>query len=217
MRICVPYRTDGGHRERVWAACEQRWRRLIPEADIHLGNPDGEPFSRSAARNAAADGEWTVALFCDADAMVTDRRQVDQAVSMAAATTRMVFAHTWQVMVSEDRTAHILAGDEPRPDDGSRHQNTFSLCYAVPRPLWDAVGGFDERFVGWGFEDLAFMRAASALGGVHRVPGDVFHLWHPRDRALQEEQPHYRANQQLWDRYVQAGNNRVAMRGVLGR
>lgn len=59
--------------------------------------------------------------------------------------------------------------------------------FAVARSDLDRVDGFDNTFVGWGYEDsdlaIRLMRA-----GVHRKDGrfatGVFHLWHPwNDRA----------------------------------
>lgn len=220
MRICVPWRTDNGHRERLWEACANRWATLIPEANLVAGTDHGEMFNRSAARNNAAAGDWRVAVFADADIMVESRDQVDAAVAHAERTGRMTFAHTWRAGLGEAATSKVLDGVDPRRLLGERDEwdrNTFSGCYAVPRALWDAVGGFDERFIGWGFEDLAFMRACGAFGGVARVPGTIFHLWHPRSRAEQEEQPHYPANQRLWERYVAAGVNADAMRAVMAR
>jgi 23S rRNA A2030 N6-methylase RlmJ len=59
--------------------------------------------------------------------------------------------------------------------------------FAVARADLDRVDGFDNTFVGWGYEDsdlaIRLMRA-----GVRRKDGrfatGVFHLWHPwNDRA----------------------------------
>lgn len=218
MRIHVPYRPDGGQRDRLWQACSRRWATLFADAEIHTGDHDGEPFNRSAARNQAAVGDWLVAVFADADVMVEGCEQVDAAVALATRTGQMVFAHTWRAGLGEDATGQVLAGAEPATVEHEEwDRNTYSGCYAVPRSLWNAVGGFDERYQGWGYEDLAFMRACAALGGVERVPGTIYHLWHPRSRAMQEEQPHYRDNQLLWERYMAADRDPVAMREVLAR
>jgi hypothetical protein len=50
----------------------------------------------------------------------------------------------------------------------------------MPREAFEAVGGWDERFRGWGGEDHSAMRAVDTLYGPHKtLPGQVLHLWHP--------------------------------------
>jgi hypothetical protein len=225
LAICVPWRTDHGQRHRVWEACARRWGDLFPDSRLFLGTSHGQPFNRSAARNAAVEEftryrpNWDVVLLADADVMVYERRQVVEAIRLARRTGHMVFAHTWRAGLGQDATEQVLAGADPSAmvrDEWDA--NTFSSCYAVPRSLWDTLGGFDERYVGWGLEDVAFHRAAGAMAGVDRVDqGVVFHLWHPRSRAEQEENPHYPANHRLWQRYLDAGWNRDAMAEVLAR
>jgi len=49
---------------------------------------------------------------------------------------------------------------------------------SISRSAYWGIGGFDERFVGWGFEDLEFMHRADTL---KKYPYDYLpfvHLWH---------------------------------------
>ncbi len=68
----------------------------------------------------------------------------------------------------------------------------------APRSAIDAVGGFDERYEGWGYEDSDLVIRLIRRGlHIRRGPADtaVLHLWHPdnprdnasRNRALLEE------------------------------
>ena len=47
--------------------------------------------------------------------------------------------------------------------------------------LWRDVGGFDDRFHGWGGEDFALGCALRSLSGqyAHKLAGTLRHLWHP--------------------------------------
>jgi hypothetical protein len=56
---------------------------------------------------------------------------------------------------------------------------SWSCCIVIPRAVWDDLGGFDERFRGWGFEDMALQSIVVGLYGHERIAGDVYHLWHP--------------------------------------
>lgn len=49
-----------------------------------------------------------------------------------------------------------------------------SFCILVRREVLDAIGGFDERFSPWGFEDDDFTLRAFAAGFTNRIALDVF-------------------------------------------
>ncbi len=225
--ICVPWRSDYGQRERVWRACATRWAAMFPAGSVWLGTWPAQPFNRAAARNAAVAEltgnvpDWDVAVLSDADVMLADADQLHTAVNVARQTGRLVYAHTWQATLGRDATERVLAGEDPATlprDDAEWEQQTYSGVYAVPRPLWDTLGGFDERFTGWGCEDMAFMLGAKVFGGrVARTTGTVYHLHHDRPREEREGQPYYPANHALFERYQAASKSATAMREVLAR
>ncbi|WP_273651138.1 glycosyltransferase [Cellulomonas fimi] len=53
-------------------------------------------------------------------------------------------------------------------------------CVWVRRGLFDRVGGFDERFEGWGGEDLDFVFRLDVVGSVDRYDDPLLHLYHER-------------------------------------
>jgi hypothetical protein len=177
-------------------------------------SPDG-PFNRSAALNRAADasGDWDVAVIADADAFVP-QPQLDRAVRIARDTGKLAAAFETVIELSRQCTMDLLdtgqlswqtlQADRVRTDPLC----TQSLILAVPRALWDRVGGFDEQFRGWSAEDNAFWHSCAITAGTPaRVPGSVFHLWHePAERSHSD--PGYKANQQRWQQYRQARDER---------
>lgn len=213
VRVCVPYRPDLGHRDRVWAMCEARWRILLPGVEIVTGADESEPMNRSRWRNLAAVGDWEFAVFADADIMVSMPEQITFAVEAASRTGFLTYAHEWRAQLSETGTTQVLLGTDPcRAEIEAWDPHTFSGCYVVPRGLWEQVGGFDERFVGWGWEDLAFMRACGAIGGgLGRAPGVIYHCWHPQEHGDGV------GNEELWRAYERAGWAAHRMRQVISR
>lgn len=219
-RFLVPWRADGGHRERLWDWCGTHWSRSLPDIPIVQGNsPDG-PFNRSAAINDAARGEWDVGVVLDAD-VIADPAQVRQAMRIASDTGRVTLPYTLFVGLNASMTTKILAGRGQGVsrswDRGARFRSTIheSSIVCIPRTLWDEVGGFDERFVGWGQEDVAFIQACRILGGeIERVPGVVYHLWHPKSPERHTRRVEYVKNQELGQRYRMA-TTREAMRELL--
>ena len=49
----------------------------------------------------------------------------------------------------------------------------------ITHEAWDTVGGFDESFIGWGYEDSAMTMSLMRAGLWERLPGECWHLWHP--------------------------------------
>lgn len=218
MRVVflVPRRDDNGPRDRLWRVCRARWEALFPDWPIVEGYHTEGPWNRSAAINEAARlaGDWDVAVVIDADVMV-DRRQAQEAVDTAIRTGKVTFAHHGWRELTEQATQRILSRPNSvmgpllnvEPTDVRKETPiSWSCCLAVPRAVWDALGGMDERFRGWGGEDTAFSAALQGLHGWERVEGVVTNLWHPRKAGdgLPGSSPEYVTNMRLRDRYAMA-------------
>lgn len=209
--VLVPRRADHGYRDEVWKFLQDRYWSGLPYRIVEGEHAEG-PFNRSAGINAAAReaGNWDVAVIADADTWVPSAQLAD-AVGLARATGRLVSALTSVVELSEDFTAEVIRCGTIDPFamtvDRVRVEEmvTQSSMLVVPRTLFDRIGGFDENFVGWSAEDNAAWRTASLVGGEPlRVRGCAFHLWHPVTCTRTMDDPHYRANQMRWKRYLQA-------------
>jgi hypothetical protein len=82
----------------------------------------------------------------------------------------------------------------------------------VRRDSFRRIKGYDPRFRGWGFEDVAFHDiATTVLGPTTRIDGDLWHLWHPVDKTNDQKNPQYQANLALCHRYIAAKGDIEAM------
>lgn len=80
----------------------------------------------------------------------------------------------------------------------------------MKRKTFEKTGGFDERFLGWGGEDDAFVRAVVTLHGpMKKLPHTIYHLWHPPMNYQQN--PHGKKNWELLSKYRKAQGNPYAM------
>lgn len=216
--VLVPWRTDGGAREENWGLVEEAtwtgWQLLVSAE-----GPAG-PFNRSAALNDAYaysmfGRDVDVVIVADADSMVSEE-QLARAIHTARITGRLTVAHDRWVNIETHERAAFLAGEpvnERRVRRGAHLRprlmvrNSVSSMLVIPAALWDEVGGFDDRFVGWGFEDRAFHRMCERTrGGYERIPGPVWHLDHDRPAAdvNRARDRGYRANRDLWAEYRRA-------------
>lgn len=64
-------------------------------------------------------------------------------------------------------------------------------CVWVRRELFDRVGGFDERFVGWGGEDLDLVFRLDVVGAVDRYDDPLLHLDHDRPQTQEDGRRFY--------------------------
>ncbi len=196
MRIVflVPRRNDGGPRDKIWAYCRARWERYFPEIAIYEGHQDEGPFNRSAAVNLAAsiadrEAPWDLGIVIDSD-VILSVSQVRAAIDRAATTGRVTWAHRRWRGIAADWTERTVKDGRDFGPELSRDEldlivertnpMSWSCCFVVPRAVWDDTGGMDERFQGWGFEDMAWQSLIVGLYGHERIEGDVVHLWHPR-------------------------------------
>jgi GT2 family glycosyltransferase len=79
-----------------------------------------------------------------------------------------------------DTTRAFVTGAVPRSAAATVVQNLQGGSIVARRDAYDAIGGFDESFVGWGGEDNDFFDRADFHGGVYRfgyMP--ILHLEHP--------------------------------------
>lgn len=195
--ILVPWRPSTPERVTIWKHVRTELSKTgLP---IFATDSPGE-WSRSVALNRAAKRNWDVAYVTDADKAVESPAQILHALATAYYTGRYT------------KAADILYYLDEHGDIGEEVK-TWEDQFAIRRDRWDELGGFDERFVGYGYQGIAFVAAASTLFGKASISGPGYHYEHPVDHKTRLED--LRMNQDLIRSYHQATDDPEAMRGVL--
>ena len=207
--LLVPRRADGGIRDRLWEFCRDVWRTEHPSFEIFEGhhNADEGLFNRSMAVNRAAEaaGDFDTAVVIDSDILI-HRDNVRAGLALVERFNRVVFPFRVYQSLSQNGTSRIMAGwkGDWLTVAAKAYWDSVSCVVMVPRALWDQVGGFDERFVGWGWEDTAFACATDAVSGRLRLEGTLWHLWHPQSPERNTKTVEYKASYRLALQYRHA-------------
>lgn len=180
VAVGVPWRGGQAHREELWAIVRPELEAL--GWPLFTGDREG-PWSRAAACNAAAAaaGDWDVLLMADADT-IPDPAAIYSAVEHVVAHGGAVRPHDHLWALNRYETRWFLEWPaSQRTRFRARRRNLGGGLLVVAREAWEAVGGYDERFVGWGHEDSDLSTRLLVFADWDLWPGHAWHLWHPRD------------------------------------
>jgi hypothetical protein len=253
ISIIVPFRCPDATNPRVrnveWL--KRYWQAQLPGAEIIVGEdaaPLDQPFSKSVAvNNGVAKSKGDVLVIVDADGYISADSVLHCAEEIRSARKRgnkLWFVPYRKFYRLTEMASYCLLQSSPKnplqfpeplpqefilgdtdPTVGHWYGAMIQIC---PREAFEIVGGWDERFRGWGGEDHAAMRAMDTLYGLHKtLPGHVLHVWHPQigptgvhtqvhwKERMWSGQDEPGANDKLGGRYYGAYRNPERMRKLL--
>lgn len=213
--LIVPYHRGGRLRAANAAFVRRRLRALHPDWPLVMATSD--PWSKAHAVNIAAKATKGAPLvICDADVLVRPEALV-AAVEAVEAGSPWAVPHGTVFRLNPDESRTVRRGDarvRPRPLTADRCARKpypglpGGGLFVVSREAWETVGGFDERFDGWGSEDVSLGYALDTLAGPHwRGGAPLWHLSHPAAERTDRLDGH----QALEARYLRARGNVDAM------
>lgn len=243
ISLLVPFRSDSGRRAETWEWLARYWEAELPGAHLIIGTNDQTPFCKTAAVNqAAGKAKGDVLVILDADCYVHGDVIVDAATQIREAreTGRKLWFIPYRYFYRlSDIDSRIILGTSPttpprffasppvRDIADATYTNVNrghwygALIQIMPREAFDLVKGMDERFAGWGGEDVSFMHLVDTLYTKHRTTANgVIHLWHPTTGAdvksrKWEGQANPNANGRLAWRYSLAVGDRGKMQALV--
>ncbi len=182
---------------------EPRHAELIRQrADCYVFLPCTGHFNKAWGVNAGvvqAGSDSEILCICDGDILV-DRDFLERNLSKFSA--RGHQAH-WPFCdplcmdpVSTDAaiTRRCLMGEPEIPLDiisGVRLRQPPGACIWVRTDAFHRIGGMDERFEGWGGEDLDFAFRLNVVGPVDRFDDLLLHMFHQRPQITQDGRRFY--------------------------
>jgi len=193
----VPWRPGEAYRDGNWRAAKPNLMALGYE--LFTGDSVGK-WARAAACNAAATaaGDWDIALIADADTLL-EPEAVYRAVERVKVTEAAARPHDrrWMLALYASKLVRARGVEALRPKD-LRDSAPGGGALVLHRRAWDLVGGYDERFVGWGYEDTAMNISLAVHAGWELSEGNSYHLWHPVANTMSATA---QANRELLNRH----------------
>jgi hypothetical protein len=243
----VTYRGADGSERRAnldavlaWLAATPELETLVveqdafPRLDAPLPHPSARvvfaynagPFNKAWGLNVGArHASGGVLLFGDADVIVPGG--LAQTAAICASSMQVVKPYRTLVDLTLEESQGVRMGTRLTIDAEARRDRDaigerLVLCggwFAMRHDAFAALGGFDERFVGWGGEDDAMTLKVelARLTTCELDPGPALHLWHPRSHATTLGHKDYASNVALLADYARYDETTLARLFEVGR
>lgn len=169
----------------------------FPDSAIYYADTEDEVFNVSGSRNkgclsAIKDG-CDMLLVVDADTLL-EKESIDAAIAKAVETDSVCMPFSLYVRATEESSTSLIK-EEGTFEEAVESSNDRAVghpggAYVLSSSTFLRLNGWDERFVGWGFEDNAFAEAHKVLLGrkLEEVDGIALTLHHlDRDEDYVEE------------------------------
>lgn len=175
VAFCIPWREAPKRTPLMVEVLEQIEARY--EWPIYLSDSDGPVFSRAQAINRAVvrafESGHEVVVINDADTLC-ESLPMEMAVAGTSEDKKSRLPYDQYILMGEGHTGLFLISGEVT---GPVYEGACSGVLVVHRDTWYELGGFDERYVGWGAEDVEF----AIRHQFERVPGKCWGMWHEPD------------------------------------
>jgi len=185
VTVCIPWRPEP-HRIAAYERVQQWYRDhgyYITEGDSRID----KPFNLAAARNDAVKRSHAdIVIVADADT-IPDEKNLHRAIRRARGGQRVVYPFTRYVYLGDVDPAEIEDFDQA-PVERIYTESVGGLVVLTQDLYWK-LGGFDDCFMQWGYEDNAFLAVAETLSFVERIDGPVYAFSHEAERDLGRTNP----------------------------
>ena len=199
VAVVVPWRLVGDRKESFKIAWKYNSETLAG-FETYFSDSADERFNVAEARNrgclqAIADGHKTL-IVVDADT-VFEKDGIVDALKVIKKTGRVCYPYTYSLELEKKVFNRMETNTLPFSGYESfmlPSQHHVGSGWVMTADYFQSVNGWDERFLGWGWEDHAFQRTYEILHGeqLPRAEGTCYRLWHEVRDILDYDKNHDR-------------------------
>ncbi len=156
MEVGIPWRDSGDpYRARNHEFVIQWYRNH--GFDVIIGDSRHLMFNRSAAKNACVNAMTDdVCIIADSDILFEDVNELLQSVDIAREENKLVMPIFELYWLNEKNSDEILAGQTIDKSIIKPELYLSGGIHIVPRNVHAIIGGYDEGYAGWGYEDMDY-------------------------------------------------------------
>lgn len=147
---------------------------------LHQKVSSGTPYSRAAAFNAGvACARGDIVVLHDND-LLMPAAYATEILKHASRGVEAIDLKRFVFYLPAVDSARVVAARsvDPARRCDSVLQNAHGGSIAITKAAYDAIGGFDESFVGWGGEDVEFWERVETRKSTRFGYLPLVHLWH---------------------------------------
>jgi predicted glycosyltransferase involved in capsule biosynthesis len=227
LSIIMTYKPNTENRRKQLEWTVARYCKMFPTSEIIVAVDSAGTwvdFNKSKSTNEAV---WASTgdnlLITDID-VIMGKEDIERAVkmlddySMIQMVEKLVNLNrkTSERILKEKPTSKMPYLNEKRQAIVIRKDYDMNGWHLVKKRTFFEVGGFDERFVGWGSEDTAFVCSVATMSDkpFKRLDNTVAHLWHEKDKDRRKKRNSSYSGE-LARQYLDAMHNKELMQKIL--
>lgn len=204
LGIVVPWRPRPT-RIQAFSLTVNRLMDQFPDSTIYYADKEEEIFNVSGSRNqgclSAIKDDCDMLLVVDADTLLS-KESVESAISKAVENDCVCLPYTTYNRLYKQLSTSLIDKEKSYEDLAVYGADSVvdhpGGAYVMSSSTFLLLNGWDQRFVGWGYEDDAFLEAHRVYLGkdIQRVEGYALSLFH-----MDRDQDYMEQNRQRFDYY----------------
>jgi hypothetical protein len=204
--IVIPWRPQP-YRVKAFEFTYNWYKTNFPDSKIYLADKPGEFWSMGGSRNLGV--KMAEADNCDliivSDADTVPEMTTLNATIAAAMNDRCIHLPYTNALYYDKESSDKIVNGEPLENMKFTEHDSLGGIYVFQPISWWTIGGADEKFLGWGYEDNAmdYVHGILHSQGMVKHLGRIHSLYHERAEGIENPSPNVYNNFLLYRRYIE--------------